>query len=128
MHAAQECFAAIGIAVAVALVFATIVAESSIAGSSAEVVRAVTGPATLQLRARGGQGFEEAMLGRVERLPGVKLAAPLLEQTATLRPGRTAHDDDLAGTDQPRGARRTRPNAPARGARARHDRHRRQAR
>ncbi len=107
VHAAQECFAAIGIAVAVALVFATIVAESSIAGSSAEVVKAVTGPASLQLRARDGQGFEERLLDRVQRLPGVKLAAPLLEQTATLRAGAHSRTGwvgrrttiDLAGTD-----------------------------
>ncbi len=100
VHAAQELFAGLGIAIAVALVLATTVAQSSIAGSSAEVVKAVTGPATLQLRARSGQGFPEGLLPRVERLPGVKLAAPLLEQTATVRTptGRQA-TIDLAGTD-----------------------------
>jgi putative ABC transport system permease protein len=99
-HAAQECFAAAGIAIAVALVFASVVAQLSIAGSSSEVVHAVTGPATLQLRARSGQGFDEGILARVERLGGVKQAAPLLEQTATLRApdGRTV-TIDLAGTD-----------------------------
>jgi len=100
VHAAQECFAGIGIAIAVALVFAATVAQSSIAHSSAEVVRAVTGPATLQLRARGGQGFDEQLLVRVERLQGVKQAAPLLEQTATLRAPNGRHTTiDLAGTD-----------------------------
>ena len=100
VHAAQECFAAIGIAIAVALVFAATVAESSIAGSSAEVVKAVTGPATLQLRARSGQGFEERLLARVEHLAGVKQAAPLLEQTATLRTASGRHTTiDVAGTD-----------------------------
>jgi putative ABC transport system permease protein len=100
VHAAQECFAGIGIAIAVALVFAATVAESSIAGSSAEVVKAVTGPATLQLRARSGQGFDERILKQVEELAGVKQAAPLLEQTATLRSsnGRSV-TIDLAGTD-----------------------------
>jgi putative ABC transport system permease protein len=100
VHAAQECFAAIGIAIAVALVFAATVAESSIAGSSAEVVRAVTGPASLQLRARSGAGFDEHLLARVERLPGVRQAAPLLEQSATVRAanGRST-TIDLAGTD-----------------------------
>jgi hypothetical protein len=100
MHAAQECFAGIGIAIAVALVFAATVAQSSIAGSSGEVVRAVTGPASLQLRARSGEGFDERLLVRVERLPGVKQAAPLLEQTATLRaPNGRSVTIDLAGTD-----------------------------
>jgi putative ABC transport system permease protein len=100
VHAAQELFAGIGIAIAVALVFAATVAESSIAGASGEVIRAVTGPASLQLRARGGAGFDERLLGRVEHLPGVKLAAPLLEQTATLRTAGAHHTTiDLAGTD-----------------------------
>ena len=100
VHAAQECFAGIGIAIAVALVFAATVAQSSIAHSSGEVVRAVTGPATLQLRARSGQGFDEQLLARVEHLAGVKQAAPLLEQTATLRAADGRHTTiDLAGTD-----------------------------
>lgn len=84
VHGAQELLAGLGVAIAVALVFSTIVASGSIAGSAGEVVHAVTGPATLQVRTRGGDGFEEGMLKRVEALPAVKQAAPLLEQTATL--------------------------------------------
>ncbi len=45
VHAVQECFAGLGIAIAVALVFATTVAESSIAGSAAKSCSAVVGPA-----------------------------------------------------------------------------------
>jgi putative ABC transport system permease protein len=100
VHAAQECFAGLGIAIAVALVLAATVAESSIAGASGEVVHAVTGPASLQLRARSGAGFDEGLLARVERLPGVRQAAPLLEQTATVRAANGRHTTiDLAGTD-----------------------------
>ncbi len=100
VHAAQELFAGLGIAIAVALVFASTVAESSISGSSAEVVRAVTGPAQLQLRARSGSGFDQSLLRRVQRLPGVKQAAPILEQTATVRSPTGRHATiDLAGTD-----------------------------
>ena len=84
VHGVQELLAGLGIASSVALVFATLVASGSVAGSSAQLVHEVTGPATLQLRARGADGFGESMLGRVERLPGVKQAAPLLEQTATI--------------------------------------------
>jgi putative ABC transport system permease protein len=100
VHAVQELLAGLGVAVAVALVFATLVAAGSVAGSAGEVVHAVTGPASLQLRARGGTGFEERLLARVERLRGVKQAAPLLEQTATLlgAGGRTV-TVDLAGAD-----------------------------
>ncbi|HLM86859.1 MAG TPA: FtsX-like permease family protein [Solirubrobacteraceae bacterium] len=84
VHAAQELLAGLGVAVAVALVSATLIANGSIAGSAREVVHTVIGPANLQVRTRGPEGFSEALLPRVERLPGVKQAAPLLEETATL--------------------------------------------
>jgi putative ABC transport system permease protein len=100
VHGAQELLAGLGIASSVALVFATLVASASVAGSSAQLVHTVIGPATLQLRARGSDGFPEAMLRRVERLEGVKLAAPLLEQTATIQaPNGRRLTVDLAGAD-----------------------------
>ncbi len=83
-HLAQELLAGLGVAIAVALLFAVTVADGSIASSATEVVHAVIGPANLQLRARG-DGFEEGVLARVEALPGVKQAAPLLEQTGSVR-------------------------------------------
>jgi putative ABC transport system permease protein len=99
-HAVSELLAGIGIAVAVAVVLAATVAQGSIAGSTGQVVHAVVGQASLQLRARDSEGFDERMLARVEAIPGVKQAAPLLEQTATVRApdGRRA-TVDLAGTD-----------------------------
>lgn len=100
VHAAQELLAGVGVAVAVALVLAATLAEGSIAGSTREVLHAVIGPASLQLRARDSVGFDERMLARVEALPGVKQTAPLLEQPATVlaRDGRRV-SVDLAGTD-----------------------------
>jgi putative ABC transport system permease protein len=80
----QELFAGIGLAIAVALVFAVTVANSSITSSASNVVRAVIGPADLQLHARGPDGFDEHVLANVEHLPGVKHVAPFLEQTATV--------------------------------------------
>ncbi len=100
VHAVQELLAGLGVALAVALVFASTVAAGSIAGSAGEVVRAVVGPASLQLHARAPGGFAESLLGSVERLPGVGQAAPLLEQTATISaPGGRAVTVDLAGAD-----------------------------
>jgi putative ABC transport system permease protein len=100
VHAVQELLAGVGVAISVALVFATIVASTSIAGSASEVVRTVIGPATLQLVALGPSGFDEGALARVQRLPGVHQAAPLLEQTATLvGPRRRTTTVDLAGAD-----------------------------
>jgi putative ABC transport system permease protein len=83
-HLAQELLAGLGVAIAVALLFAVTVADGSIAGSASEVVHAVIGPANLQLRARGSGGFDEGVLAHVEALPGVEQAAPLLEQTANV--------------------------------------------
>ncbi len=100
VHAPQELLAGLGVAIAVALVFATLVAGASIAGSAGEVVHAVIGPANLQLRTRAAGGFDERLLARVERLPAVRQAAPLLEQTATIAgPHGRRLTIDLAGAD-----------------------------
>ena len=97
-HLVQELLAGIGVAIAVALVFATIVAAGSVSGSSSQAVRTVIGPATLQLHARSGEGISGALLRAAQRLPGVLAAGSELEATATLRApsGRTA-TVDLAG-------------------------------
>jgi putative ABC transport system permease protein len=100
VHVTQELLAGLGVAIAVALVFAVTVANGSIAGSADEVVHTVVGPASLQLHARGSDGFDEHLLARVEHLPGVKQAAPLLEQTATiLGPHGHRVTVDLAGAN-----------------------------
>jgi len=100
VHAVQELLAGLGVAIAVALVLATTIASQSIAGSASEVVHAVIGPASLQLRARDADGFEERLLARVEHLPGVAQAAPILEQTATIRAANGKQVTvDLAGAD-----------------------------
>jgi putative ABC transport system permease protein len=100
VNAAQELMAAIGVAVAVALLFSTLVASASISSSSDEVVRAVIGPANLQVRSRSSDGFDEGLLRTIKRLPGVAQAAPLLEQTATIsREGARSVTVDVAGTD-----------------------------
>jgi putative ABC transport system permease protein len=100
VNAAQELMAAVGVAVAVALLFSTLVAGASISSSSEQVVRAVIGPANLQVRSRSSDGFDEGLLRTIKRLPGVEQAAPLLEQTATVsRSGGRSVTIDLAGTD-----------------------------
>lgn len=98
-HGLQELLAGIGIAIAVALVFTAVLSESSISSSAARVVKTVIGPAGLQLRARGPEGFDEAILGRVQRLPGVRAAAPLLEEQVSIAAGDHRVQVQLAGTD-----------------------------
>ena len=100
VHVAQEILAGLGVAVAVALVSATLIANSSVSGSAAEVVHTVIGPANLQLRSQGPEGFDESLLPQIEHLPGVRQAAPLLEETATLvGPGGRRVAVYLAGAD-----------------------------
>jgi putative ABC transport system permease protein len=80
----QELLAVVGIAVGVALLFASQVASTSLDGSIRQLAGGVVGRATLQVQARGPRGFEERLLGQVRRLPGVRGAEPVLEQRVTV--------------------------------------------
>ncbi|MBS1869487.1 MAG: hypothetical protein JSS99_07460 [Actinobacteria bacterium] len=83
-HPIQELLAGLGIAIGVALAFAVLVSNGSVVGSAQEIVRAVVGRADLQLRAPDGGAFDARVLREAERVPGVHVAAPLVEQRATL--------------------------------------------
>jgi putative ABC transport system permease protein len=99
VHIVQELLAGLGVAIAVALVFAAMIANDSVSGSAGDVVREVVGPADLQLHARDADGLEAGLLRQVESLPGVEQAAPMLEQSATLlSAGGRRVSVDLAGT------------------------------
>lgn len=80
----QELLALAGITVGVALVFAALVANSSLTGSVRQLSNGVVGTADLQLASRGAEGFDERMLGDVRRIDGVKAAAPVLEARANV--------------------------------------------
>lgn len=84
-HLVGDLLAGAGVAIAVALVFATIVAASSISSSTGAAAQTVTGPATLQLHARSAAGIGAGLLRKAQQLPGVHAAGSLLEATATLR-------------------------------------------
>jgi putative ABC transport system permease protein len=75
----QEALAVIGIAVGVALLFASQVANTSLNGSVGQLTSGLVGRSRLQLEARGPDGMAEGLLGKVQRLPGVRSAAPVLE-------------------------------------------------
>lgn len=99
-HPIQELLAGLGIAIGVALAFAVMVANGSIAGAATEIVRGVTGSADLQLSSRDARGFDQGLLDDVRALPGVQRAAPLLEQRAILvAPGGHEIAVDLASVD-----------------------------
>jgi putative ABC transport system permease protein len=96
----QECFAIAGIAAGVALLFASQVASESLSGSVAQLSRGVVGDATLQLLARAPGGFDEAMLERVRRISGVRVAAPLLEASADAIGPHGSRSVELVGADE----------------------------
>jgi putative ABC transport system permease protein len=95
----QELLAILGLAVGVALLFASQVASASLNGSVAQLASEIVGQMQFQIESRDPRGFDERLLGEVQRLPGVREAAPVLEEpvTAIGPAGRQALE--LIGTD-----------------------------
>jgi putative ABC transport system permease protein len=84
----QELLAVVGIAVGVALLFASQVANTSLGGSVKQLTGGLVGSSRLELAARGAEGFDARLLAAVQALPGVRSAAPVLEaQANVLGPG-----------------------------------------
>jgi putative ABC transport system permease protein len=96
-HPVQELLAGMGIATGVALVFAVQVANSSITASAEQIVRGITGHATLQLAARSDRGFDQGLARRVKGLPGVRRTAPLLRARCIVRGPRGEQPIELFG-------------------------------
>ncbi len=80
----QESFALIGIAVGVALVFAAQIANTSMTGSMKQLVGGTFGEATLQVAQPDRSPFDGRTLEEIRAVPGVDVAAPLLEKHATV--------------------------------------------
>lgn len=95
----QECLAVAGIAAGVALLFASQVASTSLQSSASQLSRGIIGSATLQLVARGPTGFPEGMLARVRHIPGVRVAAPILETDADAVGPKGSESIELIGAD-----------------------------
>lgn len=95
----QEALAVIGIAVGVALLFASQVANTSLNGSVEQLTSGLVGHSRLQIQARSPLGFEERLLGQVQRIPGVRSAAPVLEAQANVVGPAGARSVDLIGAD-----------------------------
>lgn len=96
---AQELFAVLGIAVGVGLLFASQVASASLNGSVNQVTAGIVGAMRLQLVARAPQGFDERLLERVRRLPGVGVAVPVLDERVGIDGPTGSEAVDLIGTD-----------------------------
>jgi len=100
----QELLALAGITVGVALVFAALVANTSLTGSVKQLTDGLVGQATIQLVGRGADGFDEDLLARVRRIEGVADAAPIFEARANIIGPRGRRSVQLFGGD-PRFAR-----------------------
>jgi putative ABC transport system permease protein len=95
----QECFAVVGIAAGVALLFASQVASQSLSSSVAQLSHGIVGNASLQLLARDPQGMREELLRQVRRIQGVRVAAPLLEASADATGPKGTRSVELVGAD-----------------------------
>ena len=93
----QEGFAALGIAIGVALLFASQVANTSLTGSAGEFVHQLVGTARLQVSARSSKGFDQELAHRVSKLPGVSAAAGVLRTDASVVSARGQEPVQLLG-------------------------------
>jgi putative ABC transport system permease protein len=80
----QEGFAVLGIAVGVALLFASQVSSTSLTRSVAQLNSQLVGSAQVQLKARDYEGVSEHLLEQVRSSPGVSSAFPILERQTNL--------------------------------------------
>ncbi|MGN6372385.1 MAG: ABC transporter permease [Solirubrobacteraceae bacterium] len=95
----QELLAVLGIAVGVALLFASQVASTSLDSSISQLTSGVIGPAKFQLEARGPSGFNERLLAEVRQTRGVRAAVPILEQRVGIVGPTGRQNVDLIGAD-----------------------------
>lgn len=95
---AQESFAVLGIAVGVALLFASQIASASLSHTVEELTGQVVGSARWELSARGGAGMSERLLSDVRRLP-VRFALPLVEGTGVVSGPVGSRSIELLGTN-----------------------------
>ncbi len=81
---AQEGFAILGIAVGVALLFASQVSSTSLTRAVTQLNSQLVGSAQVQLKTRGYEGVSEQLLQKVRRVPGVEATVPLVERQVNL--------------------------------------------
>jgi putative ABC transport system permease protein len=95
----QELFAVAGIAVGVALLFASQIASTSLDGSVAQLTKGIVGNMRFELAARSPEGFDQRVLREVQSLPGVRAAEPVLEVKANVIGPNGQRAVGLIGTD-----------------------------
>lgn len=96
----QECFAIVGIAAGVALLFASQISSHSLSSSVAQLSQGIVGSAKLQVLSRDPRGFDQSLLRKVRQISGVRLAAPLLEANANAIGPHASRSVELIGADE----------------------------
>ena len=87
LHKAQTFMAVCGISLGVSAIVSIGIVSTSVVRSFEEAITSIAGRASLQIT--GGQsGFPEAMVERVQAVPGVEYAVPVIETTANLIGGK----------------------------------------
>jgi putative ABC transport system permease protein len=76
----RELFAVLGIAVGVALLFASQVSSTSLTRSVSQLNSQFVGSAQVELEARGPEGVSERLVAEVRQQPGVEVALPVFDK------------------------------------------------
>jgi putative ABC transport system permease protein len=95
----QELFAVLGIAIGVALLFASQVASTSLDGAVRQLTSGIVGQMRFQITARDAHGFDANLLSEVQRIPGVQVAVPVLQANANVVGPDGSQSVDIVGTD-----------------------------
>ena len=97
-HPWRNAAAVVAVMLGVALAFSVHLINASALDEFAQATRAVSGQSDLELRAAQGQ-FDEALFGRVARLPEVAQASPVLEIGSYLRTAQGKQSLKVLGVD-----------------------------
>jgi putative ABC transport system permease protein len=95
----QELFAVLGIAVGVALLFSSQVASTSLDGAVQQLTAGIVGQMRFQITARDAHGFDASLLSKVQRIPGVLTAVPVLQESVNVVGPQGSQSVDLVGTE-----------------------------
>lgn len=95
----QELLAVVGIAAGVALLYASLVASTSLSGPVERLNAGLVGNSQLQLVARSPRGVAESVVARVRALDGVRIAAPVLQVEVNVIGSRGSRPISAFGAD-----------------------------
>ncbi len=95
----QEGFAILGIAVGVALLFASQISSTSLSRSVEQLNSQLVGSAQVQLEARGPEGVDERLLAEVRGTPGVQVALPIFDRHVNVIGPSAERSVDLIGVE-----------------------------